>query len=224
MATVHEAWRMYRGTDFDDKKDGKLLRALHCFSVLHNGRKILSMKGRALSLDDNFGCIPGIRFFSTCWVVMGNTIYLASNRVINRTAIVYVSFHKFNIFSSAKWNWISIALQKTLAVGIQTVANLSIFSDHFFLIGGLLTSFQLLRELDRHKGRFNVGLYYLHRYLRLTIVYAFILGFVATLIVYVATGPNWYTVKFYSNACRLSWWRQFFYSQSQVLFLNVSIL
>jgi hypothetical protein len=105
MATVHEAWRMYRGSDFDAKQDGKLLRALHCFSVLHNGRKILSMKRTASSSDDHFGCIPGIRFFSTCWVVLGNTAYIVSDRVMNRTAMVYVSFHKFNklnIFSFAK--------------------------------------------------------------------------------------------------------------------------
>jgi hypothetical protein len=103
MATVHEGWRMYRGTDFDAKQDGKLLSALHCFSVLNNGRKILSMKVTASS--DNFGCIHGIRFFSTCWVVLGNTAYIVSDRVMNRTAMVYVSFHKFNklnIFSFAK--------------------------------------------------------------------------------------------------------------------------
>jgi hypothetical protein len=119
---------------------------------------------------------------------------------------------------------IHIAFQKFKAIGIQSTVNISIFNDHFFLIGGLLTTFQLCRELDRHKGRFNVGLYYLHRYLRLTIVYAFILGFIATLIVYVATGPNWYTVDFYSNACRLAWWRQFLYSQFQAHFLNILIL
>jgi hypothetical protein len=67
--------------------------------------------------------------------------------------------------------------------------------------------------LDRNKGKFNVGLYYLHRYLRLTIVYAFILGFIATLIVYVGIGPYWYDVNKFSNACRNAWWRQFLYSK-----------
>jgi hypothetical protein len=36
---------------------------------------------------------------------LGNTAYIVSDRVMNRTAMVYVSFHKFNklnIFSLAK--------------------------------------------------------------------------------------------------------------------------
>jgi peptidoglycan/LPS O-acetylase OafA/YrhL len=115
-------------------------------------------------------------------------------------------------------------LQDAYGWGMQTIANASVSVDTFLLMSGLLASYLLLRELDRNKGKFNVGLYYLHRYLRLTIVYAFILGFIATLIVYVATGPNWYTVDFYSNACRLAWWRQFLYSQFQAHFLNILIL
>ncbi len=57
-------------------------------------------------------------------------------------------------------------------LGMQTIGNSSVSVDTFFLMSGLLVSFLLLRELDRNKGKFNVGLYYLHRYLRLTIVYA----------------------------------------------------
>ena len=95
---------------------------------------------------------------------------------------------------------------------MQTIANASVSVDTFFVMSGLLVSYLLLRELDRNKGKFNVGLLYLHRYLRLTPVYALILGYIATLIVYVGTGPNWYSVGLYSNACRLNWWRQFLYS------------
>lgn len=96
---------------------------------------------------------------------------------------------------------------------MQTIANGSISVDTFFLMSGLLVSYLLLRELDRSKGRFNIGLFYLHRYLRLTPVYAILLGFIATLMVYVGTGPNWYSVILASNGCRLIWWRQFLYSQ-----------
>ncbi|XP_046461507.1 nose resistant to fluoxetine protein 6-like [Daphnia pulex] len=189
MATIHEAWRMYRGTDFDAKQDGKLLSALHCFSILNNGRKILSMKVTASSSNDNFGCIHGIRFFSTCWVVIGHTFGIAAAKIMNRKAVT----------------------EDFRTLGMQTIGNASVSVDTFFLMSGLLVSFLLLRELDRNKGKFNVGLYYLHRYLRLTIVYAFILGFIATLIVYFGIGPNWYDVNKYSNACRLAWWRQFLY-------------
>jgi hypothetical protein len=94
MATIHEAWRMYRGTDFDAKQDGKLLSALHCFSILNNGRKILSMKVAAS--NDNFGCIHGIRFFSTCWVVIGHTFGIAAGKIMNRTAVTEVKYYCTN--------------------------------------------------------------------------------------------------------------------------------
>lgn len=38
--------------------------------------------------------------------------------------------------------------------------------DSFFLISGLLVAYFLLRQLDRNDGRFNIGLFYLHRYFR----------------------------------------------------------
>ena len=85
-ATIHESWRMYRGVDFEVRKDGKLCSALHCFSFLNNGRKILSMKVSTASSQDNFGCIHGIRFFSTCWVVIGHSFSIASGNIMNRKA------------------------------------------------------------------------------------------------------------------------------------------
>lgn len=97
---------------------------------------------------------------------------------------------------------------------MQSIANGTVAVDTFFLMSGLLVSFLLLRELDRAKGKFNIGLYYLHRYLRLTPVYAIILGYIATLIVYSGTGPNWYSVTLISRGCRATWWRHFLYSQS----------
>lgn len=48
--------------------------------------------------------------------------------------------------------------------GGVTMATVAV--DTFFLMSGLLVSYLLLRELDRNKGRFNVILFYVHRYLR----------------------------------------------------------
>ncbi|XP_032794832.2 nose resistant to fluoxetine protein 6 [Daphnia magna] len=186
-ATVHEAWRMYFGIDFDSKTDGPFVNSLHCFSALSNGRKILSMKQS--TSNDNFGCIHGLRFFSTCWVVIGHTWILGAYKSMNPRAV-----------KTDAYTW-----------GMQSLANGTVSVDTFFLMSGLLVSFLLLRELDRNNGKFNVGLYYLHRYLRLTPVYAIILGFVATLMVYLGTGPNWYSVNLASYGCRIVWWKHFLY-------------
>lgn len=98
LATIHEAYRMYCGTGFDSNADGKLLRAVHCFSVLSNGRKILSMKVTASSANDNFGCIHGIRFFSTCWVVLGHSWSLMPYKTMNPKAVLtvrHLHFYRF---------------------------------------------------------------------------------------------------------------------------------
>jgi hypothetical protein len=86
-ATIHEAWRMYCGTGFDAKTDGQAFNALHCFSALSNGRKILSMKVTSSSSGDNFGCIHGIRLFSTVWVVVGHTWILCAYKTMNPRAV-----------------------------------------------------------------------------------------------------------------------------------------
>lgn len=89
LATVHECWRMYCGAGFDRRKDGQLISALHCFSALSNGRKILSMKVSAS--NDNLSCLHGIRFFSTCWIVLGHSWSFSLYKTMNPRAIKAVT-------------------------------------------------------------------------------------------------------------------------------------
>ncbi len=53
---------------------------------------------------------------------------------------------------------------------METIINATVSVDTFFLMSGLLVSYLLLRELDRSGGKFNVALFYLHRYLRYIII------------------------------------------------------
>ena len=95
---------------------------------------------------------------------------------------------------------------------MQTITNATVSVDTFFFMSGLLVCYFLLRELERNKGKFNVGLYYIHRFLRLTPVYALTIGFVATLMVYLGSGPNWEVAIYYSKACQINWWKNLLYS------------
>ena len=80
---------MYCDVGFDSKKDGTAINVLHCFSTLSNGRKILSMK---VSSVDNLGCVHGIRFFSTCWVVIliGHVWVFGIYKTMNTRAVKIV--------------------------------------------------------------------------------------------------------------------------------------
>ncbi|XP_032794863.2 nose resistant to fluoxetine protein 6 [Daphnia magna] len=188
MATVHDAWRMILNEPFDSKKDGHVINVLHCFSALTNGRRLLSMK--STKSPSNLACVHGIRVLSTCWVVIGHSWIIgpASN-----------SMNPSMVNDDAMTWW------------FQGISNATISVDTFLLVGGLLVCYLLLAELDRNKGKFNIGFFYLHRYLRLTPVYAIVLGFVATLIVYTGTGPNWYNVQLSAYGCRINWWWHLLY-------------
>ncbi len=82
--------------------------------------------------------------------------------------------------------------------------------DSFFIIGGCLLGYLTFKELERTKGRFNVPMFYLHRYLRITGVYAMVIGFFATIFKFFTWGPN-NPAEGTVNACRASWWTNLLY-------------
>lgn len=57
-------------------------------------------------------------------------------------------------------------MQEAMRWEMETIINATVSVDSFFLMSGLLVSYLLLRELDRTEGKFNILLFYVHRYLR----------------------------------------------------------
>lgn len=53
--------------------------------------------------------------------------------------------------------------------------------------------------------------------LRLTPVYAVILGFIATLMIYTTYGPKWENINFVSKtSCRYNWWNNLLYVNNYI--------
>merc|ERR1719410_668863 len=70
-----------------------------------------------------------------------------------------------------------------------------------------------MRELDRTKGG-NAGMwimFYVHRYIRLTGVYAIIIGLHATLLKFAAGGPQAWLVEACVEKCVRGWWTNLLY-------------
>ena len=57
-------------------------------------------------------------------------------------------------------------VQESSHWSVQIISNASLAVDTFLLMSGLLVTCSLLRDLDRNRGRFNVFLFYFHRYMR----------------------------------------------------------
>ncbi len=60
----------------------------------------------------------------------------------------------------------TLPFQMERGFGFRVILNGYPCVDSFFLLSGCLLGFLTFKELDRTKGRLNVLLFYLHRYLR----------------------------------------------------------
>ena len=69
--------------------------------------------------------------------------------------------------------------------------------------------------MKRKNGHFPFLTYYLHRYLRLTPTYAFVLFFIWFLMMHLADGPTYHTAAWEGsggyNSCASYWWTNLLY-------------
>ena len=85
--------------------------------------------------------------------------------------------------------------------------------DTFFLIGATLLAYATMKELDKKNGGdFKFwALFYFHRYVRLTGVYAIVIGFHATILKYFNDGAASHHVQENMEACQDMWWKNILY-------------
>lgn len=156
------------------------------FSPLKNVESLVE-KEAARSLT----CLDGMRTISMLWIISGHIIELQ------------------DITGFDNPNAIVLYAQDFSAQFTQS-ANFAV--DTFFFLSGLLTTYALLRRLRKtNKTSFPIAMYIFLRYLRLTVLYGFVLGFYATLLQYVSSGPIWYRFLDDSNKCINNAWQNFLY-------------
>ena len=101
-------------------------------------------------------------------------------------------------------------------LAFEAVLNALPSVDSLFIMSGTLTSYLMFRELDRATGDIKRHIvtfimYYVHRYLRLTITYALIMGVIIAIVPHVYYGPGWSALNIEADACRNNWWAHFLY-------------
>ena len=163
------------------------------FSIYTNTIKLFNTQ----NINPNsLTCINGIRFLSLSWVVIGH---------------IYSAFSPYN---HAMVNNLNIFGDEFLLNGAMNVVfNAFPSVDSFFLIGATLLTYLTLKELDRNNGggfAFWIK-FYVHRYIRLTGVYAVIIFFHATLLKFFATGPVSIWISYAHDICQESWWYNLLY-------------
>ncbi|XP_061188236.1 nose resistant to fluoxetine protein 6-like [Saccostrea echinata] len=167
------------------EKKNIITRILLAFSVYSNGKKILSTSQPKGTLS----AVNGIRFLSMSWVILGHT--LGTGIGVSRNAAKYGQ--EF--------------LQRASS---QAIANALVSVDTFFVLSGLLTTYLLLKEMKKSKGRINWFLFYFHRYWRLTPMYMLVIGLYTTLLNHVIFGPLRPSVS-PGTKCDEYWWMNLLY-------------
>ena len=131
-------------------------------------------------------CLNGLRVMSMFWVILGHTYDFVLEDVDNLLALTGI-MSRFSFMA---------------------VINANFSVDSFFFLSGLLVSYLTLRQMKK-TGRFPAVYYYVHRYLRLTPTYAFVLFFAWNLGPHFSPGPA--SAIPIPNACTNYWWTNLLY-------------
>ncbi|KAF2881927.1 hypothetical protein ILUMI_24242 [Ignelater luminosus] len=163
---------------------------LTAFSLVINTKKLLQTTDAG-----QIPCLHGIRVISTMWVILGH-------RYNTAISIPYINPTSFN-------EWL-LEKQSMIIMG----ATVSV--DTFFLLSGLLISYGFL--IATAKGiKFNIFVYYLHRFLRLTPLLAALVLIHATVLKHLGSGPLWnLMITSISQPCKTYWWSTLLYIQNYV--------
>ena len=175
-------------TKFRGRLPETLQKILLAFSVWTNGRKLLDTS----SSSETLSCLHGIRFLSMTWVLLGH-------QYVFGLAVPWANtFSVFKIFNSLPF---------------AVVDNATVSVDSFFFLSGLLVAYIFMRNMERSGGKFNIIMYYVHRYIRLTPLLAMVIAFICTLYVHLGDGPFWSQTAEQGTpeVCRNNWWRNLLY-------------
>jgi len=169
-------------------KDAVIFKLFICFSLVKNTKAVMNTNAP----DGAILSINGIRTISMMWVILGHCyLYGELRNFVENPLDLRKVLRRFTFLS---------------------VENAFFSVDSFFLLSGLLVSYLGLKRLES-KGKLPAWKFYLHRYIRLTPTYGFIILFSMYLFPLIGKGPVWSTIiaKTHANTCKDYWWTNLLY-------------
>eukprot|EP00111_Clytia_hemisphaerica_P007343 TCONS_00021359-protein len=136
--------------------------------------------------------LNGIRVITITWIIIGH---------------IYQNLFKLPIDNG-------LDAKKVLnRYTMQTITNAHVSVDTFFLLSGLLVGYLTLKQMDKTKGKINIPMFYLHRFLRLTPTYAFVILLWVNVVPYCADSPVMVLdpLKPERQKCFDYWWTNILY-------------
>ncbi|XP_034490672.1 nose resistant to fluoxetine protein 6-like [Drosophila innubila] len=183
--------------------DQKRLPAIvQIFSARVNSRglfRVVDSKSNPNVID----CLHGIRCMSLIWVIYGHDyIVSAISPNINLVDVI---------------PWFKTPFSMFIVHGLFSV-------DTFFFLSGLLVVMVALRTMEKTKGKLNVPLMYLHRFLRLTPVLALGILIYIKILPILGSGPVYNTfINANTGPCEKSWYWTLLYVQNYVVPMDMCL-
>jgi peptidoglycan/LPS O-acetylase OafA/YrhL len=173
---------------------GGIHQICRLISPLENMRSVMQVKEeKIVDHEPDLRSLNGIRVLSIMWVILGHMYFWILTLPYENGGDLFAKFTEFDFL---------IVLNAFFSV------------DSFFVLSGFLTAYMMMKEFDKEKPFTivqSIGAF-IHRYLRITPSYAFILFFTATLGDYIGNGPFWRQLASPGHdACRTKWWRNILY-------------
>ncbi|XP_066999715.2 nose resistant to fluoxetine protein 6 [Anabrus simplex] len=167
--------------------EGKEANAFVAFSVYKNCRSLFNISSRG-----QMASVHGIKFLSMMWIVLFHKYsVMVETPNVNSDAVL----------EGLKYDWTQMPLSNGGSLAVNT----------FFVVSGLLLTYVFFRDRDADRP-FNVISFYVYRYIRLTPIYAIVIGMYATVCYHFGNGPLWNTIMgMHRSNCRQHWWRNLLY-------------
>lgn len=163
-----------------------------CFSFVRNSSKLLNTS----TAKGPLACLNGLRVISMFWVIQGHTYEFSLQSLANPIYALTLLRDRFTF---------------------EAVDNATFSVDTFFFLSGLLVAYLTVKEY-KDKGKMNWIYYFLHRYWRITPLYAYTLLIFLVLFTYMTAGPfawmssNPYGAVYHiASSCRSYWWSNLLY-------------
>ncbi|XP_076316315.1 nose resistant to fluoxetine protein 6-like [Tachypleus tridentatus] len=163
------------------QKQGLAVQLVSTFSIYTNTKNLFNAKSSAEYLR----ALHGLKFFSMNWIILGHTYLFVNFQALR-------NLKKSTRFASD--------------FAFQAISNGFVSVDTFFFVSGFLVIYTTMESVKKYNGRFNVLVFVLHRYFRLTPTLLMISSLVF-LLPLLGSGPIWHeTLDPLVEGCRNWWW------------------
>ncbi|SPP73715.1 nose resistant to fluoxetine protein 6 [Drosophila guanche] len=168
-------------------------RLVSVFSARANSRSLFAMVDIESS-PNVIHCLHGIRCMSLIWVIYSHEFIIA---------LISPNINQLDAL-----RWMQQAFSSFILYAPFSV-------DSFFFLSGLLVVMISMRLLDKTKGKINVPMMYLHRYLRLTPLLVVAILVYWKFLPHFADGPLYEQVRFADySVCKRTWFWTLLYVQN----------